>query len=176
MKILPPEFYAHGDVVSIARDLLGKVLVKSSDEQVYKAIITETEAYNGIEDKASHAYGGRRTKRTEVMYGSPGYAYIYLCYGIHEMLNVVTGSVDVPQAVLIRGIWLINDNQLYDGPGKLTRVLRINRELNTHSFVNPPLQIIDQGVMPSEITQGPRIGIDYAAEDKHLPYRFVASI
>ena len=176
MKILPPEFYEHEDVVSIARNLLGKILVKNSKKLIQKAIITETEAYKGVEDKASHAYGGRRTKRTEVMYGPPGRAYVYLCYGIHEMLNVVTGPKEIPHAVLIRGIRLLDGNQLYDGPGKLTKALSINRDFNEHDLSVPPLQIMDDGIKVTSFEQGPRIGIDFAGEDKNLPYRFVASI
>ena len=93
---LPLEFYLRSDVVEVSRELLGKVLCSNQNSQITKAIITETEAYAGINDKASHAYGGRRTKRTEPMYWQGGTAYVYLCYGIHHLFNVVVGDADVP--------------------------------------------------------------------------------
>ena len=106
MKI-PLSFYQSDDVVFLARSLLGKSLLTFLDGKLTGGIITETEAYAGINDKASHAYGGRKTKRTEVMYREGGVCYVYLCYGIHYLFNVVTGKKDVPHAVLIRGISLL---------------------------------------------------------------------
>ena len=102
LKILNEKFYIRKDVVKIAQELLGKIIVTYFDAQLTAARITETEAYNGIVDKASHAYNNRRTKRTEVMYAGGGAAYVYLCYGIHHLFNIVTNLKDVPHAVLIR--------------------------------------------------------------------------
>ena len=98
-------YYQQEDVVNLASDLLGKVLVTKLNGKLTSGIITETEAYNGVVDKASHAYGGRRTARTEVMYAAGGISYVYLCYGIHHLFNIVTGKQNVPQAVLIRDVY-----------------------------------------------------------------------
>ena len=103
-KKLDRDYYVNEDVVFLASDLIGKVLYSAFNGQICSGIITETEAYKGIEDKASHAYGNRRTKRTEIMFGDPGFAYVYLCYGIHKLFNIVTAPREVPHAVLIRGI------------------------------------------------------------------------
>lgn len=102
LKMLNENFYTRKDVVKISKDLLGKIIVTYFGEQLTAARITETEAYNGIADKASHAYNNRRTRRTEIMYGNGGAAYVYLCYGIHHLFNVVTNLKDVPHAVLVR--------------------------------------------------------------------------
>ena len=102
LKVLNEDFYTRKDVVKIAKDLLGKVIITFFDDKFTAARITETEAYNGIVDKASHAYNNRRTKRTEIMYSPGGAAYVYLCYGIHHLFNVVTNLKDVPHAVLVR--------------------------------------------------------------------------
>ena len=102
--VVDRSFYDRTDVVKIAKELLGKILVTWFDEQFTAGRIVETEAYNGAVDKASHAYGGRRTARTEVMFGHPGTAYVYLCYGIHHLFNVVTNKKDVPHAILIRSL------------------------------------------------------------------------
>jgi DNA-3-methyladenine glycosylase len=101
---LPSEFYIRTDVVQVARDLLGKVLYTSFNHEITAGIIIETEAYAGVTDKASHAYNNRRTARTEIMYRTGGTAYVYLCYGIHSLFNIVTSVEDNPHAVLIRGI------------------------------------------------------------------------
>src|SRR5690606_14121982 len=101
---LPLSYYLGEDVVATARDLIGRVLCTSFNGAVTKGIITETEAYNGIVDKASHAYGGRRTPRNEIMYHRGGTAYVYLCYGIHHLFNIVTNDAGIPHAVLVRGI------------------------------------------------------------------------
>lgn len=104
MSKLKKDFYLQQDVVMIARELLGKLLVTKFNGHITSGIITETEAYNGVVDKASHAYGNRRTKRTEIMYHRGGVAYVYLCYGIHSLFNVVTNEKDIPHAVLIRSV------------------------------------------------------------------------
>ncbi len=102
MSKLPLQFYERDDVVLMARDLIGKVLCSNIDNRITKGIITETEAYAGVTDKASHAFGGRRTSQTEVMFGKPGISYVYLCYGVHSLFNVVTNKDGIPHAVLIR--------------------------------------------------------------------------
>ena len=153
-----------------------------------KAIITETEAYAGVGDQASHAYGGRRTPRTEPMYAAGGIAYVYLCYGIHHLFNVVTSTKDDPQAVLIRaGHPLVGIDTMYSrrgrsatagnllaGPGSLAQALGIRTDLSGASLAGSRVWVEDQGfrVPGDSISIGPRIGIDYAGEDAARPYRF----
>ena len=190
-KTLTPDFYTREDVVEVARDLLGKALCSNVDNVVTKAIITETEAYAGVGDRASHAYGGRRTARTEPMFAEGGIAYVYLCYGIHHLFNVVTGRRDNPLAVLVRaGLPLTGvdemltrrgrdqaDKQLLAGPGSLSRALGIRTELSGSSLAGGAIWIEDHGIEIADaaIAAGPRIGVDYAAEDAALPYRFVVA-
>ena len=186
--ILQQEFYSRNDVVEVSRELLGKVLCSNQGDQITKAVITETEAYAGVTDKASHAYGGRRTDRTKPLFGKGGTAYVYLCYGIHHLFNVVIGDVDVPLAILIRaaepteGIDVMR--QRLDrpdtgriglkGPGILSKALGIRTELTGTSLLEDRIWIEDHKVTvrPQDITVGPRIGIDYAEEDAKRPYRF----
>lgn len=185
--MLPADFYIRSDVVQIARELLGKVLVVKSGGQRCSGIISETEAYAGITDKASHAYGGRRTARTEPMYLRGGHAYVYLCYGIHNLFNVVTNIENIPHAVLIRAIKPLENTELMIaraaekrmkgdgiGPGKVTAMLGIGLEHNGASLLSDNLFIADYGIHinESDIECGKRIGVDYAAEDAELPYRF----
>ena len=186
---LERHFYTRDDVVEIARALLGKVLCTDIDGCVTKAIITETEAYAGVEDRASHAHGGRRTPRTEPMFAEGGIAYVYLCYGIHHLFNVVTGSEGNPLAVLIRaGLPLAGidemlarrgkeciDKTLLSGPGSLARGLGIRTELSGTSLSGESIWIEDHDIEIADhaIGVGPRIGVDYAEEDAALPYRFV---
>ena len=185
------EFYVCEDVVKISRELLGKVLCTKLNGQVTKAIITETEAYAGVSDKASHAYGGRRTKRTEPLYARGGTAYVYLCYGIHHLFNVVTNKTGTPHAVLIRagnsleGRELMrtrnkrhSDKTLLTGPGSLSQALGITTELTGSSLLGDQIWIEDRkiAVAAEDITAGPRVGIDYAEEDATRPYRFIAPI
>lgn len=185
--MLPEEFYTRKNVVKIAKDLLGKVLVTDFDGRRTSGIIVETEAYEGIGDKASHAYAGRRTNRTEIMYNKGGVAYVYLCYGIHHLFNVVTNTEDIPHAVLIRAIEPIDGidimlarrnktkltPQLTAGPGALSRALGIDTGLSGISL-NSKIFIEDRGitVRPADILEGTRVGVAYAAEDALLPYRF----
>ena len=176
------------DVVDVARDLLGKVLCSSIDGHLTKAVIIETEAYAGAGDRASHAYGGRRTRRTEPMYREGGIAYVYLCYGIHHLFNVVTGGRDQPHAVLIRaGSPLIGVDEmlsrrdmrsvgknLLSGPGSLARALGIHTGLTGTSLLDDQLWIEDHDIRVDSdaIIVGPRVGIDYAGEDAARMYRF----
>jgi len=189
MLKLEPEFYTRVDVVEIARDLLGKVLCSSIGSKVTKAIITETEAYAGVDDRASHAYGGRRTQRTEPMYSDGGIAYVYLCYGIHHLFNVVTSRQDDPKAVLVRaGSPLTGidemlarrgresaDSKLLAGPGSLASALGIRTELSGASLSGNRVWIENHDIVVADdaIAVGPRVGVDYAGEDAARPYRFV---
>jgi DNA-3-methyladenine glycosylase len=185
---LPRSFYLHDNVVSISRELLGKVLCTNIDGQRTSVIITETEAYAGTTDRASHAYGDRRTRRTEPMYGPGGTAYVYLCYGMHHLFNVVTNVAGIPHAVLVRagevhsGLATMlerrqkasHDRTLLAGPGSLARALGITTALTGSSLLNGPIRIEDHGleVDDDRVTVGPRVGIDYAGEDVSRPYRF----
>jgi DNA-3-methyladenine glycosylase len=187
MKV-PINFYIREDVVQISQDLLGKVLCTNIKGQISKAIITETEAYAGINDKASHAHGGRRTKRTEPLYAKGGTAYVYLCYGIHHLFNVVTNEANTPHAVLIRagepleGLVHMRkrrnrekiDRPLLAGPGILAKALGITTDLTGICLLENRIWIEDQQstIDPNSVVTGPRVGIDYAEEDAQLPYRF----
>ena len=181
-----PLFYQREDVCRVAKDLLGKGLfTRSSSGVVTGGLITETEAYAGIVDRASHAYGGRRTARTEVMYRAGGIAYVYLCYGIHCLLNAVTNVDGVPHAVLIRalepthGIELMRKRRknraIAPGPGALCQALGIQLRHNGASLQGTSLWIEDVGTLveESDVLATPRIGVAYAGEDAKLLYRFV---
>lgn len=185
---LPESFYLGNDVTQIAQALLGKYLFTCIDGMTTGGYIVETEAYNGVIDKASHAYGNRLTPRTQTMFAHGGIAYVYLCYGIHEMLNVVTSVAGQPHAVLIRAInptagidvmlarrnmALIKPN-ITAGPGSVGKALGITRKLNGISLQSDQLWIEDQGLSyePEQIAAVPRIGVAYAAEDALLPYRY----
>jgi DNA-3-methyladenine glycosylase len=186
---LSKEFYQRKDVVKIARELLGKILVTNFDNIVSAGRIVETEAYNGAVDKASHAFGNRRTNRTEVMFGEGGVAYVYLCYGIHHLFNVVTNVKDIPHAVLIRAIEPITgvedmllrtgkkilDNTLTRGPGNVSKALGIYTRHTGLSLLGDEIFIADDSfkLKPSEVAATPRIGVDYAGADALLPYRFI---
>lgn len=187
MKLVS-DFYRRDDVVAISRDLLGKVLCTKIGGSLTTTMITETEAYAGVSDKASHAYGGRRTNRTEPLFEEGGIAYVYLCYGIHHLFNVVTNKAGTPHAVLIRagdplsGTKLMRqrrdkptaDQSLLAGPGSLARALGITTEDTGASLLNGKLWIEDQGIDIDEdsVTVGPRVGVDYAGDDAFRPYRF----
>lgn len=190
--VLPRSFYLRPDVVTIARDLLGKHLCTRIDGQYTSGMICETEAYEGVTDRASHAWNGRRTDRTEVMYASGGTAYVYLCYGVHSLFNVVTNHKDIPHAILVRGIVPAEGKEIMVaragkeritqdfgiGPGKVSKLLGIHY---THTGTDlilssgaPAIWIEDHRtkVDPGRIISGPRIGVEYAGEDAQLPYRF----
>lgn len=186
---LPASFYQDDDVVKLAKQLIGKLLITDRDGGRCVGRIIETEAYRGPVDKASHAYGGKRTARTEVMYAPGGVAYVYLCYGIHHLFNVVTNVKDVPHAILIRAIDPLDGRDIMmqrlgiskwnadigAGPGKVTRALGIRVEDSGLSLLSDQLFIADDGFGPMNIVATPRIGVDYAGEDALLPYRFVVS-
>ena len=166
-KRLGRDFYT-ADVLDVAPALLGKLLCRKSEGgEVQKFRITETEAYRGEDDTACHASKGK-TSRTSVMWDKGGTVYVYLCYGMHHMLNIVTGAKGEPQAVLIRGI------ESADGPGKLTKKLAVERRHNGADVIfSDELWIEDDGFVPEQINTSPRIGIDYADEkDRLRPWRF----
>lgn len=184
---LPTSFYENPNVVEVAKSLLGKVLCTSFDGVLTSGIIKETEAYCGRDDKACHANNGLRTDRTEVMYGPPGHAYIYLCYGIHHLFNVVTNREGLADAVLIRGIepldginqikerrGNVGQKNLTNGPGKLSMALRIHTDMSGVSLIEPPIWIENRSikVLEEDINATPRIGVDYAGEDAKRDWRF----
>lgn len=187
MKKLELEFYWREDVVQIARELLGKILVTDFGEKTSGRIV-EVEAYAGVMDRASHASGGRRTKRNEVMYGKGGNSYVYLCYGIHHLFNVVTNRQDVPHAILVRAVEPMRgvermlkrtgkekkDYTLTRGPGNVSKALGILTSQSGISLRSKELFIADDHFSYSvnEIVASPRIGVDYAGADAKLPYRF----
>lgn len=187
MNKLPNSFYLQDDVVKVAKELIGKVLCTNIHKQIVKAVITETEAYAGTQDKASHAYAGRRTRRNEIMYAAGGKSYVYLCYGVHYLFNIVTNVKEVPHAVLIRGVYPIENialvckrrnaksliKNLTTGPGKVTQALGINIKHNGLELTGNTIWLEDIGLnLKKNINCGKRIGIDYAAEHALLPYRF----
>lgn len=187
--VLDQSFYLQKDVVSVSKALLGKYLfIRDNSEQICGGKIVETEAYNGIYDKACHAFSGKRTPRTQVMYQEGGRAYVYLCYGIHYLLNIVTDTIEVPTVVLIRAIeptigveFMLQRRKmtkllpkLTAGPGALTAALGITTAHNALVLQPPTLWLEDIGeVIPeNQIIASPRIGVAYAGEDALLPYRF----
>lgn len=187
MKKLPLSFYDRDDVVQIAKDLLGKILVTKFDGLLTSGRIVETEAYVAITDKASHSYGGRRTQRNEHMYAAAGISYVYICYGMHHLFNVVTNKKDVPDAVLIRAVEPMDginimlqrtgkkrlDNTLTKGPGNLSRALGIDKAHSGIKLTGNRVFLADDGYTAALKTgASKRIGIDGAGEDATLPYRF----
>jgi DNA-3-methyladenine glycosylase len=185
---LPEEYYLSSDVVALSRDLIGKYLFTCIDGVTTGGYIVETEAYNGIVDKASHSYGNRITPRTKTMFERGGIAYVYLCYGIHEMFNIVTSVAGQPHAILIRaivptdGLDVMMQRRNMDtlkpnitrGPGSVAKALGISRKINTCSLQSETIWVEDRGLYfdASEVAAGPRIGVDYAGDDALLPYRF----
>lgn len=167
MKMLNEDFF-HRDCLKVAPDLVGKLIVRTHDDGTETILrINETEAYRGVEDTACHASKGR-TPRTELLYREPGVIYVYLCYGIHYLMNVITGEREQPQGVLFRSC------RIYNGPAKLTKALGIDKSFNGESFIgNPRIKICDDGLIP-EIITAPRVGIDYATpEYRDIEWRFI---
>ncbi len=171
----------------MAKDLIGKTLCTRINNKLTCGVITETEAYAGVTDKASHAFGGKRTNRTETMYCKGGVSYVYLCYGIHRLFNIVSNDKDIPHAILIRAIYptkgideivkrrgLKFSKNLCVGPGKVSQALGIDLLHNNLSLAGKQIWLQDDKlkIKESDIQVGPRIGIDYAGEDAKLPYRF----
>jgi len=187
MTKLALSFFQRKDVEKISRELLGKVLVTRWNGELTSGRIVETEAYKGTQDRASHAYRGR-TPRTEVMFGPGGRAYVYLCYGIHQMFNIVTNEEDIPHAILIRAVEPIEgidimlkrtgkkspDYTLTRGPGNVGKAFGFHTSQCGHLLTSDELFIADDGfnITKSMIGTSPRIGVDYAGEDAALHYRF----
>jgi DNA-3-methyladenine glycosylase len=187
LEVLAASFYLRSEVVQIAKELLGKVLVTHFNGETTSGRIVETEAYEGEIDKASHAYRGR-TKRTEVMYGSGGVAYVYLCYGIHQMFNIVTNAEGTPHAILIRAVeplegvdvmlWRtgkkILDYTLTKGPGNVGKAFGFHTSQCGLPLTGPEILIADDGyvVKKKDIVLAPRIGVAYAGEHSEWLYRY----
>lgn len=185
---LPLSYYSNQDVLFLAKDLLGKVIFTEIDGNITAGIIVETEAYFGIQDKASHAYGGRRTDRTETLYSHGGISYVYLCYGIHHLFNVVTSVENDPHAVLIRATEPLIGKEIMEsrrnmpaskaaissGPGSAAKALGIDRTFNQKDLSGSEIWIENHNTQYSldKIESGPRVGVAYAGEDALLPWRF----
>ncbi len=182
---IAPDFYCRKDVLEIGRELLGKVLMTQIDGVLTGGIITETESYMGAEDKASHAYQNRRTPRTEVMFENGGVSYVYLCYGIHHLFNIVTSVEDVPHAVLVRAIEpTIGKNHMLKrrkqtkltttGPATVTQALGIKTHHSGISLMGDTIWLEDHHtpISKDKISESPRVGVDYAEEHALLPWRF----
>ena len=177
---LANSFYCNTDVIDISKKLIGKVLVTNLSNHLTSGIIVETEAYAGTFDKASHAFNNKRTKRTKIMYKNGGIAYVYPCYGIHNLFNVITNVKDIPHAVLIRAIEplegikemcrrrnISNKYSLTDGPGKLTQALGKSLQSDTIWIQDTGIKFLEKDILSSN-----RIGVDYAGKDAKLLYRF----
>lgn len=187
-EIIDRAFYLR-DGLEVAKELLGMVLCRTIDDKVYRFKIVETEAYRAPEDKASHAYGNKRTPRTQVMFEEGGIAYIYLIYGMYNCLNVVAQKEGIAHAVLIRALEPLDQEavelcrrhrvikskkiqDLTNGPGKLCQALAIGKALNGHSFTKQGELFIEKGEIPLEIVSAKRINIDYAMEYADKEWRF----
>ena len=186
---LPASYYQHNDVVFLAKDLIGKTIVSMVDDQLTSGIITETEAYRGVGDKACHAHLGRFTDRTKIMYETGGVAYVYLCYGIHNLFNIITNTNEQADAILIRAVEPVDginvmlerrgkeklDKTLTSGPGNFSKAFGLDRSHYGEDLAGDVIWIENDDKFrfrESEITISKRIGIDYAEEDKDLPWRF----
>jgi len=188
MSKLPFSFYQSQDVNDLAIQLLGKQLFTLINGELTGGTIVETEAYKGIEDKASHAYGGRLTDRTRVMYQGGGLSYVYLCYGIHHLFNVVTAPQGTPHAVLIRGLEPLTGLEVMlrrrcmetlkpnmtAGPGALAKALGIDKNLNSKDLSGEEIWIENNGLQFNSevIVSSPRVGVDYAGDHALLPWRY----
>ncbi|WP_118976327.1 DNA-3-methyladenine glycosylase [Taibaiella koreensis] len=188
MTKLDATYYRNRDVLFLAKDLLGKVLVTHAEGKLTSGLIVETEAYAGVVDKASHAYGGRRTRRTGPLYAGGGIAYVYLCYGIHHLFNIVTSIEEEPHAVLLRAVVPLEGTEwmearrgmpatrvaISSGPGAAAKALGIDLAFNGRSLTGDDIRIEDRGIhYPAEaIAAVPRVGVAYAKEDALLPWRF----
>ncbi len=188
---VPLSFYDRKDVIQIAKELLGKILVTGFDGIITSGRIVETEAYVGFIDKASHSFGGRRTARNEHMYSAPGTAYIYICYGMHQMMNIVTNKKGIPDAVLIRALEPLEgidsmlkrtgksrlDYTLTRGPGNVGKALGIFKSYSGLSLLGNKIYLLDDNysAVNQAIGISKRIGVEGAGSDSLLPYRFYVS-
>jgi DNA-3-methyladenine glycosylase len=189
LKILDKAFYNRKNVVQVARDLLGKILITQLDGYRSSGRIVETEAYAGVEDRASHAFGSKRTARSEHLYGDPGTIYIYICYGMHHLFNVITNKKNIPHGVLIRALEpmegvehmlkrtgrLTSDFTITKGPGNLSRAMGMTKLQSGGNVFSEEIFIADDGLRykKNEIIVTKRIGVEGAREDADLPYRFI---
>jgi len=187
MKLIQ-SYYCNTDTIQLSKNILGKKLVTNINNKITSGLIVETESYLGINDKASHAYRGNRTSRTKVIFKQGGVAYIYLCYGLHYLFNIVCNLKNIPHSILIRAVEPIDgiehmmkrrkhirmNKNISNGPGKLSQALGITTQLNNKSLIDNNLWIEDIGyeISDKNILSVPRIGVDYAQEDAKLPYRF----
>lgn len=185
---LPLHYYRHSDVLFLSQDLLGKFLYTNFNHELTGGMIVETEAYRAPDDRASHAFGLRRTRRNEAMYLGGGFSYVYLCYGIHSLFNIVTNQENIPHAILIRAIQPVEgieimlhrrgrkklEKTLTSGPGSLTQALGINTTHNALNLTESLIWVEDHEITlrSEEIIASPRVGVDYAGEDAQLPWRF----
>lgn len=188
MKKLPAEFYERANVVEIARDLLGKILITKFDGILTSGKIVETEAYIAITDRASHSYNNKRTARNEHMYAEPGISYVYICYGMHHLFNVTTNKKGIPDAVLIRAVEPVQgidtmlkrtgklklDYTLTKGPGNVGKALGISKNHSGLNLSGNKIFIADDSISytANEIGSSPRIGVESAGEAALYPYRF----
>lgn len=189
MKKLKLGFYDRSDVVTIAKELLGKIVVTDIDGQITSGRIVETEAYVAITDKASHSFGGRRTMKNEHMYAAPGTAYIYICYGMHQMLNIVTNKRDIPDAVLIRAIEPLDgieimlkrtgkpvlDYTLTRGPGNVGKALGVSKIHSGSNLLKDMIYIAEDrhsNITAGQVGISKRIGVESAGAAASFPYRF----
>lgn len=185
---LPVGFYRQDDVVSVARDLLGKYVYSLVDGQLTGGIIVETEAYRGPHDRGSHAYNNKRTPRNEMMYSAGGVAYMYICYGIHDMLNIVTGTEGMSHAALIRAIEPIEgldimrirrgvfdqDLRLCQGPGALAKALGLTKLHNGADLQGDIVWLTDHGITyrDEQVVASARVGMNFEGPYKTIPWRF----
>lgn len=185
---LPLSFYQREDVVLISRELLGKYIYTNINGQLCGGVIVETEAYRGPEDRGSHAFNGRRTPRNEIMYGDGGQVYMYICYGIHDMLNIVSGKKGMSHAILIRAVAPItgidlmrerrnifnNDTRLCQGPGSLAKAMGLNKLHNGVDLQQDEIWIEDKGLRyePEQIIASARVGMNFEGLYKTIPWRF----
>ncbi|MBK6859475.1 MAG: DNA-3-methyladenine glycosylase [Saprospiraceae bacterium] len=190
MKLIDREYYLSPDVVGLAKSLLGKILVSKVDNHITSGIIIETEAYKAPEDRASHAFNNRRTPRTSTMFMEGGHAYVYICYGIHHLFNIITAVEGIPHAVLIRALEPLDglDHMLIrrrisslkhtitKGPGSLSQAMGITQNLNATKLYDrkSPIQLFESNQMysDSQIGISKRIGVESSGDSAHLPYRF----
>lgn len=188
MKKLPIQFYKRTDVLLIAKELIGKIVVTNFNGIFTSARIVETEAYIGLSDRASHSFAGKRTARNEHMYSVGGTAYVYICYGMHHLFNVVTNATNIPDAVLIRAVdpiagidtmlkrtgKLKPDNTLTKGPGNAAKALGISKEHSGINLLKDEIYIADDGLEFAETSIGisRRIGVEGSGDAALLPYRF----
>ena len=187
MNKLSDQFYLREDTIQIARELLGKKVFSMAGDMLTGGIIVETEAYRGPEDRGSHAWNNRRTNRTEIMYAAGGVAYMYICYGIHDMLNIVTGPENTSHAILIRALEPIvgleimqerrkvynKDTRLCQGPGALAQALGLNKSFNGKSLRGNEIWIEHADLIPEEqIIASARVGMNFDGPYKTIPWRF----